>query len=132
MQPKSQLVSASILAFLAVAFGAMGAHALKKILTPEELQSFETAVKYQFYHALALLALGVLATVKPAFASVLKTPSLLLLLGTLCFSVSIYLLVLSFHLGINLSFLGPVTPIGGTLLLIGWGLLIKLFIQTES
>lgn len=105
---------------LSVVFGAFGAHALKKILTPEVLQSFETGVKYQMYHALALLLVGFY------FSFTVKTETymgLAFILGTLLFSFSIYLLALNSIWGHSMRFIGPVTPLGGLLLIIGWGLL---------
>lgn len=132
MKAKSSLIAGAILALFAVIFGAMGAHALKKILTPEELQSFETAVRYQFLHALALMLLGTLAYMNAELKVSLRKPALFILLGTLLFSGSIYLLVLSHQLSINLSFLGPVTPIGGTLMIVGWAWSIKAFLQLKA
>ena len=100
------------LAFIAVALGAFGAHALESMVTPDRLETFETGVRYQMYHALALFALGALPKrswrAAPFF-----------LAGILVFSGSLYLLVLT-----NTPWLGAITPIGGVLMLIGWGLFI--------
>lgn len=105
---------------LSVVFGAFGAHALKKILTPEVLQSFETGVKYQMYHALALLFVGFYFS----FTVKIETyMGIAFILGTLLFSFSIYLLALNSIWGHSMRFIGPVTPLGGLLLIIGWGLL---------
>ncbi|MEL7271361.1 MAG: DUF423 domain-containing protein [Bacteroidota bacterium] len=105
---------------LAVCFGAFGSHALKKKLTPEQLQSFETGVKYQMYHALVLLILGWAVSFQ-------KTSDTLMawcfVLGVFLFSFSIYGLVLSASAGKKMRWLGPVTPLGGLLLVLGWGLL---------
>lgn len=105
----------AVLALLAVAFGAFGAHALKDMVTPERLQTFETAVRYQMYHALALLIMSVLP---------LKNyrPAWLILLGTIIFSGSLYLLVL-----LNIGIFGAITPIGGILQITGWAMLIFTF-----
>jgi uncharacterized membrane protein YgdD (TMEM256/DUF423 family) len=105
----------AILALLAVAFGAFGAHALREIVTPERLQTFETGVRYQMYHALALLVMSVLPLKHYRAAW-------LLLLGTIIFSGSLYLLVLT-----DVGILGAITPMGGLLQIIGWGLLIFSF-----
>ncbi|MCA9838247.1 MAG: DUF423 domain-containing protein [Trueperaceae bacterium] len=98
----------AILAFLAVALGAFGAHGLKGILSPDRLATYETAVRYQMYHALALLVIGALPKVTYRAAPVL-------FVGVLVFSGSLYLLVAT-----NLSWLGAVAPIGGVLMLVGW------------
>jgi uncharacterized membrane protein YgdD (TMEM256/DUF423 family) len=105
----------AVLALLAVACGAFGAHALKDMVTPERLQTFETAVRYQMYHALALLVMSVLP---------LKNyrATWFLLVGTLIFSGSLYLLVLT-----NIGVLGAITPIGGILQIIGWAVLLFSF-----
>ena len=101
----------AILGFFAVALGAFGAHALEGIVTPERLKTFETAVRYQMYHALALLVMTVLPERSQWAAN-------LLFLGTLIFSGSLYLLVAT-----NLTWFGAVAPIGGVLLLTGWAML---------
>lgn len=116
------LTSAALFGMSAVIFGAFGAHLLKKKLTEEQLKSFETGVKYQMYHALALLFIG---------SSVNNASSLLawsFIVGIVLFSFSIYGLVLSDARGKKLRFLGPITPIGGLLLVLGWVLLLLNFI----
>jgi len=111
--------------FLAVIFGAFGAHALKKKLTPELLQSFETGVKYQMYHAILLLVLGFnLNFDKPLDSAIVNC----FIFGTLLFSFSIYALCLGAAKGNKPRFLGPVTPLGGLLLVVGWGLLLYSFV----
>ena len=112
------LLSATIFGALSIIFGAFGAHALKKKLTSEQLTSFETGVKYQMYHAIVLLVVGF------NFNQNLNNASLLFVIGTILFSFSIYGLVLSATFGKKMKFLGPVTPIGGLCLLIGWLLLL--------
>ena len=112
---KTKLLIVSIIGASAVAFGALGAHALKSILTETELQSFHTAVRYQIMHALFLLLLiGFEEKIR------IKVPFTLALLGIILFSGSIYLLVLDEYFGLNLKFLGPITPIGGMLLITSW------------
>lgn len=100
--------------FLSVALGAFGAHALKARLGPEMLTIFETGVRYQMYHAFALLAVGLLM----AHFSQLKhlsTAGWLFLAGTVIFSGSLYILALS-----GVKTWGAVTPLGGVCLLAGW------------
>ncbi|WP_228237925.1 DUF423 domain-containing protein [Allomuricauda sp. M10] len=121
----AQLMGA-LYGLLAVIFGAFGAHALKKKLTPELLHSFETGVKYQMYHALVLLVLGFnLSFDRPLDSAMVNC----FIFGTLLFSFSIYALCLSAAKGEKLRFLGPVTPIGGLLLVVGWALLLYSFVS---
>ncbi|TYB79265.1 DUF423 domain-containing protein [Bizionia myxarmorum] len=112
------IATAALFGMLSVIFGAFGAHALKKTLSAEQLQSFEVGVKYQMYHAIVLLVLGFNYTnLSPAIYWCFT-------IGILLFSFSIYGLVLSDSRGKKLRFLGPITPIGGLLLVIGWLLLL--------
>ncbi|TAI47353.1 DUF423 domain-containing protein [Flagellimonas allohymeniacidonis] len=111
----------AVYGLLAVIFGAFGAHALKKRLTPEQHHSFETGVKYQMYHALLLMILGFSFDFNVALE---KYMGYSLVLGTFLFSFSIYGLVLSSSKGNKMRFLGPITPLGGLLLAVGWFLLI--------
>lgn len=121
----AQLMGA-LYGLLAVIFGAFAAHALKKKLTPELLQSFETGVKYQMYHAIVLLVLGFnLSFDKPLDAWIVNS----FIFGTLLFSFSIYALCLGAAKGNKPRFLGPVTPIGGLLLVAGWALLLYSFVS---
>ncbi len=112
------IATAAVFGMLSVIFGAFGAHALKKILSTEQLQSFEVGVKYQMYHAIVLLALG--------FSSynVTTITYWFFTIGIILFSFSIYGLVLSNARGKKFRFLGPITPIGGLLLVVGWFLLL--------
>jgi len=114
----------AFLGLLAIIFGAFGAHALKKIFTVDQQQSFETGVKYQMYHAITLVVLGNLFH----FSSGLEKGIVYcLLIGTLLFSFSIYGLCLSGAKGNKWRFLGPITPLGGLLMVLGWGLLVYRF-----
>jgi uncharacterized membrane protein YgdD (TMEM256/DUF423 family) len=112
------LATASIFGALSIVLGAFGAHALKKKLTPEQLVSFETGVKYQMYHAIVLLVLGF------NFNSNFSNAALFFIIGTILFSFSIYGLVLSDAFGKKMKFLGPITPLGGLCLLVGWVLVL--------
>ena len=116
---KKTLIISGILGCTAVIFGAMGAHALKKLITAEQLISFETAVKYQIYHALAILILGIIYKNSPS--KYLKYSINLFLAGVIIFSGSIYFLSLKDLLGFKfINYLGPITPLGGILLISGW------------
>ena len=107
----------ALLAGLAVALGAFGAHILGDHLSAARLVTFETAVRYQFFHALALVLLGLTEVGGHLSASLARRIGVLLLLGTLFFSGSLYLLIAT-----NWPLFGASAPIGGTALLIGWGL----------
>lgn len=111
---------------LAVVFGAFGAHALTKTFTEDQLKSFETGVKYQMYHAILLVVLGFNFNLDTALE---RNMIYCFIFGTLLFSFSIYGLCLSASKGKKIRFLGPVTPIGGLLLVTGWALLLYAFIQ---
>src|SRR5262245_57133382 len=103
----------SLSAFIAVALGAFGAHALKSRLEPELLATFEVGVRYQMFHALALLAVGWACTRWPGPA--VTAGGWLFLAGTLLFSGSLYALSLS-----GMRWLGAITPVGGLAFLAGW------------
>jgi uncharacterized membrane protein YgdD (TMEM256/DUF423 family) len=109
-------VLGSVLAFLAVALGAFGAHGLRGRLSAADLDTFEVAVRYQMYHALALIAVAAVAARWPGSLAVWAGWSFVA--GSLVFSGSLYLLVLT-----GTRALGAVTPIGGVGLLLGWALL---------
>jgi len=111
------LFTATIFGMLAIVFGAFGAHLLQKKLTKNQLKSFETGVKYQMYHAIVLLILGY-------NTSITLATYLCFTIGVLLFSFSIYGLVLSDVKGKKMKFLGPITPIGGLLLAMGWVLIL--------
>lgn len=108
---------AGLLGGLAVAAGAFGAHALEGKLSSHYLTVYETAVQYQMYHALALLAVALLGAVLPD-ASWLQPSAWAFLVGIILFSGSLYALVFS-----GVRVLGMITPIGGVAFLVGWGLL---------
>ncbi len=119
------LIIGSIFGFLAVILGAFGAHYLKKMFTEELQKSFETGVKYQMYHAILLVLLGF----NLDFTTTLHTNAIIFfIVGVVLFSGSIYGLCISSAKGNKFKFLGPITPLGGLCLLIGWGLLIYTFI----
>lgn len=99
-----------------VALGAFGAHGLRSRLSPEMLAVFETGVRYQMYHALALVALGLLAPTM--HGRLTTTAGWAFTLGILLFSGSLYALALS-----DIRVLGAVTPLGGVAFLIGWACL---------
>ncbi len=108
---------AAILGFIAIAFGAFGAHSLKKMVGLLELNTFETGVRYQMYHALFLLFIG---TTNKISESVKKVIYLTTLSGIVLFSGSLYFLALNTFLPFNFKPFGFLTPIGGLLFLTAW------------
>lgn len=126
---KKILSAAGFLGMTAILLGAFGAHALKKVLDPEALATFETGVKYQIYHALFLLFLGINTTISNRLKLVLFR---LILAGVILFSGSIYLLATKSLSGMDLKFIGPLTPIGGSLLIAAWGVLMVHFLKKKA
>ncbi|MEL6638604.1 MAG: DUF423 domain-containing protein [Bacteroidota bacterium] len=109
-------------AFLAVVLGAFAAHALENLIAAPRIEIFETGVRYQFYHSFALLFLALLYDHLPA--NWLNWAGRFFLIGIFGFSGSLYLLALRDVLGIaHWWWLGPITPIGGTLFIVGWAVL---------
>ena len=118
----SRIRIAALLGLVAVVLGALGSHALKARLAPEALESFEVGVRYQMLHALLLLAVEALPILIERYKRIIAR---LVVSGVLTFSGSIYLLSTRAISGLDLSFLGPVTPVGGLLLIAAWGVLIR-------
>ncbi|MGO3261845.1 MAG: DUF423 domain-containing protein [Mesonia sp.] len=120
------LVFAALYGGLAIIFGAFGAHALKKIFNQEQLASFETGVKYQMYHAIVLLIIGVQF---PLVNTLEVFMVWLFIVGTFLFSFSIYGLCITSAKGNKIKALGPITPLGGLLLVAGWGCMLIYFLS---
>ena len=119
------IIFAAIFGALAIILGAFGAHALKKHFTTELMQSFETGVKYQMYHAIVLLLLGFQLSLQTTLEQAIVW---CFIIGILLFSFSIYGLCISSAKGNKIKILGPITPLGGLCLLAGWVLLAVNFI----
>ncbi|MBI3137539.1 MAG: DUF423 domain-containing protein [Sphingobacteriales bacterium] len=116
---KNYLGIAAFLGALTVAIGAFGAHGLQKITSDAViLRSYQTAVQYQLYHVLGLLAIGILF--ERFSSSVLRWAANLFLAGILLFSGSIYVLTYLKIKGMSTAWVGPVTPVGGLLFIAGW------------
>lgn len=115
---KQFLITASFFGALSVMLGAFAAHRLKDILAAEALQTFETAVKYQMYHALALLAVGILY--KDFSSKQVVWAGWSFIAGILFFSGSLYLLCFLKHQGMSYKWIGPITPLGGLCFIAGW------------
>ena len=126
---KKIAITGVVLISLSIILGAFGAHPLKEVLSSKQMTSYDVGIRYQMYNGLGLLILGLNAdNIKNSLSSVYW----LLLLGGVMFSGSIYLLSLQDLLNAKLSFLGPVTPLGGVLLISGWVLLMVKLIRTEG
>ncbi|GGX18513.1 DUF423 domain-containing protein [Aquimarina muelleri] len=118
---KTILITGAVMALLAVILGAFGAHGLKKLVDPEGVDSFTTGVRYQMYHAIVLVILGNMSVLQDV---VKKRIFYFFIGGITLFSGSIYLLVIDEVLGVSLSSIGFITPLGGLLLIIGWVLFV--------
>ena len=111
------IIIGSALAALAVAVGAFGAHGLKSRVSADDLVIFETGVRYQMYHSLALILLGLIGV--NFQSNIVQLPAILFLVGIIIFSGTLYLIPLT-----GLRWFGAITPIGGTALILGWIVLI--------
>ncbi len=115
MTYRTILLIAGLSGALAVSLGAFGAHGLEAFLEEHgRTGTFETAVKYHFYHSLLLLALGILGNIRPSMPY-LKTAAICCIAGMVIFSGSLYILCLT-----NILWLGAITPLGGILLIASW------------
>ena len=110
---KNWIILGATLAGFTVILGAFGTHGLKSKLSPEDLSIFETGVKYQMYHAIGLILIGILGF--HYNQDIILLPAVLMSVGILIFSGSLYLLVLT-----GLRWIGAITPIGGAALIMGW------------
>lgn len=125
---KKIISTGAVFGMIAIILGAFGAHALKKVLTLEELSTFETGVKYQMYHALFLVFIGLASISQKAK----KTIYFLVVFGVIFFSGSIYLLATNSLTTFDFKIIGFVTPIGGLLLISAWGVLFLNYINKKS
>ena len=115
---KGFIKTAAILGALSVMLGAFAAHGLKKILSADDLQIFETAVRYQFYHVFALLAIGILYKEFPG--KLMVWSGRLFIAGIIIFSGSLYLLCYVKYMQLPLNWVGAITPFGGAAFIAGW------------
>ena len=114
---KKMVATASLLTAATIALGAFGAHGLKNIVEASALNTFETGVRYQMYHSLAILVLGLAPSIPE---KIKKTVFWIFILGIILFSGSIYLLALNAILPFNTAKIGFITPIGGLMFILGW------------
>lgn len=119
---KSILVLAAFFGLIAVAFGAFGAHGLKKLISPEYITMWEKGVQYQFYHTLALIVCALY--LKAEDSKLIRNAAYFFVIGILFFSGSLYLLATRDLTGVPTIILGPITPIGGFFFIVGWGLIL--------
>ena len=122
------LVFGAVYGLISVILGAFGAHALKKIISVDKLASFETGVRYQMYAAFFLLIAGYILKFETTSE---KWISILMIVGTFLFSVTIYLLAFSEVAAIPSKIIGPITPLGGLLMIISWAMLIFYFVKNK-
>ena len=115
--PNPTIALAALLGMASVALGAFGAHALRGVLDEAQQATYQTATTYQMWHALALLGIGILESLNPP-TRLLKWSRNTMFMGTIAFSGSLYLLVLT-----GVRAFGFVTPVGGCMLLMAWLLL---------
>ncbi len=125
---KNLMLTGAVLITLGVILGAFGAHGLKKLLVdyPEKIASFETGVKYQFYMGFSYFILAFLYDKLNT-----KLISRFWFVGTIFFSLSIYLLAIAPFFNVSFKFLGPITPVGGLLMILGWIILIVQLIKNK-
>ena len=114
---KKIVVTASLIGAITIVFGAFGAHGLKEIVNEESLNSFNTGVRYQMYHTLALLIIGLSSKIPD---SIKKWVFRFMISGIILFSGSIYVLSLKELLSTDVSSIGFITPLGGFLFILGW------------
>ena len=111
---------AAVLGALAIILGAFGAHGLKALIAPEQIAVFDTGVKYQMYHALFLLFVGMTPLVSEKAK---KAILILIVTGVVFFSGSVYFLACNSLFSFDFAKIGFITPIGGLLLILAWGVL---------
>lgn len=126
---KKIISTAAILGMIAIVLGAFGAHALKKVLSLEQLGTFETGVKYQIYHALFLMFIGSSSIISVKVKRIILN---LVISGVVLFSGSIYLLATNDLTVFNFKVIGFITPIGGLLLIFSWFYLLMFFLKNNS
>ena len=122
------LIIGAVYGLTSVILGAFGAHALKKVISAEKLVSFETGVRYQMYAAFFLLIVGYILKFETTSE---KWISILMIAGTFIFSVTIYLLAFNEVMSIPSKIIGPLTPLGGLLMIISWAMLIWHFVKNK-
>lgn len=126
---KKIFLVASILGLVSVILGAFAAHGLRDTLTTTSLESFQTGVRYQMYHAFFLFVVGLMPQLTPAQKGRLFW---LTVIGIVLFSGSIYSLATNALTPINVAVLGPITPLGGVFLISAWGVLVGYLYKSKK
>lgn len=125
---KGFLIAASLLGALSVALGAFAAHGLRRVLSPEQVATFETGVRYQFYHTFALLAVAIVY--EKFSGGLMQWAGICFLAGILLFSGSLYLMTaLRATEWVGVNKLGIITPFGGLFFIAGWMLMLIAFVR---
>jgi len=122
-------LTGSVFCLFSVVLGAFAAHSLKQFIEPSSVEIFQTGVKYQFYHGLAILFCGLWYKFEPI--STLKISALLFSIGIFLFSGSLYLLSFKAVIWLPLYLVGPATPIGGVFFIAGWGSIIYTILKSK-
>ena len=123
------LITASIFGLLAIVLGAFASHGLKELISAESLQTFETGVRYQMYHAIVLLFIGITTYFNKRTK---QTLYYLIVIGISFFSGSIYGLATNVMSGFDFRSIGLITPIGGFLLIVSWGIMLIKFSKMKA
>ncbi|GAA4949655.1 DUF423 domain-containing protein [Algibacter agarivorans] len=123
---KKILIVASILGMTSIILGAFGAHGLKQLIPEHAIQTFETGVRYQMYHAILLLFVGTTSLIQPKTKKIMYY---LIMFGVLFFSGSIYGLATNTLTAFDFKSIGFITPIGGLLLIVAWGFMFVGFLK---
>jgi len=118
MKNRLFFIIASILGALSVAFGAFGAHKLKELISPDQIEVYQKGVSYQFYHTIALFITAFL--MERNEIKYFKWAGYCFIIGIIFFSGSLYLLSMNSMIGLNEKVIGPITPLGGLSFILGW------------
>ncbi len=121
--------TACLLGMLTIVLGAFGAHGLEKLITADAIETFETGVRYQMYHVFLLFILGLLPGLAP---NIKRIVFYLIVSGIILFSFSLYLLAINELVDFDFKKIGFLTPIGGTLQIMAWGILAYNFLKMKS
>lgn len=126
---KKLISTGALFGMIAFILGAFGAHALKQVLSVDQLITFETGVRYQMYHALFLIFIGLLPDLSEKTKNIIYY---LIISGVIFFSGSIYLLATNSMTSFDFKVIGFVTPIGGLLLILAWGVLLLNYFNKKT
>lgn len=126
---KYLLIAGTLFGGLSVVLGAFAAHGLEKLITPDQIETFETGVRYQMYHAFLLLIVGCINMIDEKTK---KTILWITVFGIILFSGSIYVLATNDLTSFDFKTIGFVTPLGGLLFIITWGILLFKFLKIKS